>query len=128
MLNSICLSGRLTADVEVHESKESTLANFYLAFDQGKEDTGFVKCVAFNETANAIKDLIHKGDKIAVTGRIYDSTFTRKDGTKGHEFKIFVNSIEFIDVIFPEAESPKEEIKEEPKEEKPVARPTRTRR
>lgn len=124
MLNSISLSGRLTADVEVHESKESTLANFYLAFDQGKEDTGFVKCVAFNETANAIKDLIHKGDKIAVTGRIYDSAFQRKDGTKGHEFKILINSIEFIDVVFPEAEDSKEEVKEE----KPVARPTRTRR
>lgn len=126
MLNTICLCGRLTADVEVHETKESTLGSFYLAFDQGKEDTGFIKCVAFNEVANAVAELIHKGDKIAVTGRIYDSAFQRKDGSKGHEFKIMVNSIEFIDVVYPENDEPKQE---EPKEEpKPIAKANRTRR
>ena len=122
MLNTIVLVGRLTKDVELFESKDSTTGKFYLAFDQGKEDTGFIKCVLFNEVANSCAEFLHKGDKVAVTGRFYDSQFERKDGSKGHEAQILVNSIEFVDVIFPkEEEKPQEPVKEE----KPVARPRR---
>lgn len=118
MLNTIILVGRLTKDIELVESKESTIGKFYLAFDQGKEDTGFIKCVVFNEVAQSCAEFLHKGDKVAVTGRFYDSQFERKDGSKGHEAQIMVNSLEFIDVVFPEKEEPV-------KEEKPVARTRR---
>ena len=119
MLNTIVLVGRLTKDVELFESKESTTAKFYLAFDQGKDETGFIRCIMFNEAAKVTAEYVHKGDKVAVTGRFYDTQFTRKDESKGHEAQIIVNSIEFVDVYFPE------EAKEQPKEEKPVARPRR---
>ena len=93
MLNVITLVGRLTKDIELFESKESTTGKFYLAFDQGREETGFVKCVVFGDTANNLANFVHKGDKIAVTGRFYDDQFTRKDGSKGHEAQIIVSHI-----------------------------------
>ena len=124
MLNLIVIAGRLTADVEVIKGKESDVASFSLAFDQGIEDTGFIRCKAFGVQASTLIQYVHKGDKVAVSGRFYDSQFTRKDGTKGHEAQILVNSVEFIDVLHQD-----EEVKEEPKEEpKPVAKAPRTRR
>ena len=123
MLNVITLVGRLTDNVEIHKGKDGNVGNFYLAFDQGKDDTGFIKCVVFNATADTCDNFLHKGDKIAVSGRFYDRQFTRKDESKGHEAQILVNSIEFIDVVFgDEEEAPKEE------EQKPVAKSPRRSR
>ena len=127
MLNVICLVGRLTDNVEIHKGKDGNVGNFYLAFDQGKDDTGFVKCVVFNATADTCENFLHKGDKIAISGRFYDRQFTRKDESKGHEAQILVNSIEFIDVVFDKQEE--EPIRETPKETpKEVAKPTRRSR
>lgn len=123
MLNVICLVGRLTDNVEIHKGKDGNVGSFYLAYDQGKDDTGFIKCVVFNATAETCENFLHKGDKIAVSGRFYDRQFTRKDESKGHEAQILVNSIEFIDVVFgDEEEAPKEE------EQKPVAKTPRRSR
>lgn len=131
MLNVITLVGRLTDNVEIHKSKDGNVGTFFLAFNQGKDDTGFVKCVVFNATADTCEDFLHKGDKIAISGRFYDRQFTRKDESKGHESQILVNSIEFIDVVFDEQEeeAPRETPKATPKETpKEVAKPTRRSR
>ena len=127
MLNVICLVGRLTDNVEIHKGKDGNVGSFYLAYDQGKDDTGFIKCVVFNATADTCDNFLHKGDKIAVSGRFYDRQFTRKDESKGHEAQILVNSIEFIDVIFDEQEEdhPRETPKATPKE---VAKPSKRSR
>lgn len=127
MLNVICLVGRLTDNVEIHKGKDGNVGSFYLAYDQGKDDTGFIKCVVFNATADTCDNFLHKGDKIAVSGRFYDRQFTRKDESRGHEAQILVNSIEFIDVVFgDEEEAPKEEAPKE--EQKPVAKSSRRSR
>lgn len=118
MLNVICLVGRLTDNVEIYKSKDSTIGTFYLAFDQGKEDeAGFIKCKCFNQTAEACANFLTKGDKIGVTGRILHRKFERKDGSKGSEIEIILNSVEFVELTL-----------QDEQEEKPVAKPTRKSR
>lgn len=118
MLNSINLIGRLTKDVEVIKGKEVSIGNFYVAFDQGKEDdTGFIKCKVFSPLTEVCEEWLRKGDKVAISGRVHQQKFQRKDGTNGSEIEILVNSLEFMT-------SPAE-VEEETK---PVAKPVKRSR
>lgn len=139
MLNNISLVGRLTREPELYNGKnDSKVSNFSLAFAQGvnadgSDNTGFIDCKAFNKIAETIQEWLVKGDKVAISGRITEEKFTRKDGSKGSKHLIIVDSLEFIDVLKSKTEeTPEEELpfeKEEPKPEpKPVAKPQRNRR
>lgn len=143
MLNKVCLVGRLTREVETYENKETkelSVVNFALAFSQGKnqdgsDNTGFVDCVAYSNLAKTIAEWLSKGDKVAIGGRIEHRSFSRKDGSKGTQIRIVVDSLEFIDVLksrtdedLHEDELPFEPHEEVKVPEKPVAKPTRSRR
>ena len=151
MLNQIALVGRLTREPELFQSNSGNqTTRFALALNQGKnpdgtEDTGFIDITTFGTLANTCSEWLSKGDKVAVTGRIYQKRFTRKDGSKGSNIEIIASGVEFIDIIKQgedEVEEPNEqelpfevdpevkvpEKKSAPQNAKPVAKPTRTRR
>lgn len=132
MLNQITLIGRLTKDPEFFKKSEDSnpVASFYLAFNQGykedgKEDTGFIKCKAFGKSAEICNEWLSKGDKLVVTGTLKDVTYTAKDGSTRHEAVVHINGFEFIDLLKSAVSEEPEEVKEEPK---PVAKPSRSRR
>lgn len=104
MLNKVILIGRLTADVEVRKSAAGEeIHSFSLAVDSGVENEAyFFNVKVFGKLTGATK-LVHKGDKIALEGRLVQSKFTRKDGSKASSVEIIANSIEFIDVKTPVA-------------------------
>ena len=154
MLNVIALVGRLTREPELFNANSGTpITKFALAFSQGKnpdgtEDTGFIECTSFENLAKTCGKWLSKGDKVAVTGRIIQKKFVRKDGSRGSNIELIASNVEFIDII-KQGEDEDEEM-EEPNEEelpfepdpevkvpekksdsqnaKPVAKPTRTRR
>ena len=151
MLNQIALVGRLTREPELFQTNSGKpLTKFALAFNQGKnpdgtEDTGFIEVSTFESLANTCGEWLSKGDKIAITGRIIQKKFVRKDGSKGSMIEIIASGVEFIDIIKQgedEVEEPNEqelpfepdpEVKVEapkaaPLNAKPVAKPTRSRR
>lgn len=155
MLNQIALVGRLTRDPETLQTNSGSLVTkFALAFNQGKkddgtEDTGFIEVTTFEKTAEVCSEWLSKGDKLAVTGRIYQKRFVRKDGSKGSNIELLASGVEFIDIIKQgedeEVEEASEVVTEElpfepdpevkvetpkaaPQNAKPVAKPTRTRR
>lgn len=149
MLNQIALVGRLTRDPELFTSKSGNqVTRFALAFNQGKnpdgtEDTGFIEVQTFETLAKTCGEWLSKGDKVAITGRLYQKRFVRKDGSKGSNIELIASGVEFIDIIKQgEVEEPNEqelpfepypEVKVEvpkadPQNAKPVAKPTRTRR
>ena len=116
MLNIVALCGRLTKDAAIYEKEESVVATFSLAFNKG-EASNFIDCIAFGKTAQCVKDYLAKGDKVSVTGELEQHKFSRKDGTEGNTIRIIVHDIDFVDVLFFQANAP-EEPKKEPKEEK----------
>lgn len=143
MLNKVALVGRLTREVETFENKETkelSVVNFSLAVNQGKnpdgsDNTGFIDCVAYSNLAKTIAEWLSKGDKVAVGGRLEYRSFTKKDGSKGSQIRIVADSLEFIDVLKSRTDEDlhEEELPFEPHEEvkvpeKPVAKPTRSRR
>lgn len=98
MLNTTILMGRLVKDPFISENteKESTLGRFTLAVNGAKEeDTVYIDCVAFN---NKSVTYLHKGDSVAVTGRLNTRKYETKDGQTRTAFEVILSSIEFISV------------------------------
>lgn len=82
-MNSVNLIGRLTADPEIRDAKDTTVARFTLAVDRiGSEEADFVRCVAFGKTAEFVDDYFTKGLRVGVTGRIQTGRYEDKDSGK----------------------------------------------
>ena len=83
--------GRLTRDPEVRYSQgenATAIARYTLAvdrrFNRNNDDqtADFISCVAFGRSGEFAEKYLHKGTKIAVTGRIQTGSYTNKDGVK----------------------------------------------
>jgi single-strand DNA-binding protein len=81
------------------------IARYTLAVDRrqsrnnsGEEQTAdFINCVAFARTAEFAERYLHKGMKIAVTGRIQTGSYTNKDGVKVYTTEVVVEENEFCE-------------------------------
>ena len=77
-MNKVILLGRLTRDPEVrwgqkkNSQEQLCIVRFSLAVDRRGRDAGadFVSCVIFGKSAESAEKYLHKGSKIAVSGRI----------------------------------------------------------
>ena len=102
MLNSLCLIGRLTADLKL-EGKDNNYARFSLAFENvrkeanGDRGTSFINCVAFSKVAEALVNHTAKGSKVGLTGSIQQQTWTTKEGKKASDIVFYVDTITFLD-------------------------------
>lgn len=103
-MNKVILLGRLTRDPEVRYSQgdnSTATARFSLAVNrkfknaEGNYDADFINCVAFGKTAEFIEKYFHKGDMIALTGRIQTGSYTNKDGAKVYTTDVVVEEVEF---------------------------------
>ena len=83
-MNKVILIGRLTKDPEVRytQGQETmAVARYTLAVDRNrKQDNGqnadFINCISFKKNAEFAEKFLHKGTKIAVTGRIQTGSYT----------------------------------------------------
>lgn len=107
-MNKVILMGRLTRDPEIRYSQgESSMAiaRYSLAVDRrrsrnnnGDEQTAdFINCVAFSHNAEFAEKYLHKGTKIALTGRIQTGSYTNKDGVKVYTTEVVVEEQEFAE-------------------------------
>ena len=144
MLNAITLIGRLVAnptskEIKNNEGEVNQIANFSLAFQINKDTTEFVDCTTSYRLAKPVMDNLVKGDKIVVSGTFRNQAWQTKDGQNRKTATIYVDTIEFVDVLkfqeedpfgevnFGESEEPKEEVKQEP-QPKPQPKPQTARR
>ena len=90
-MNKVILMGRLTRDPEVRYSQgenATAVARYTLAVDRrfnrnnDEQTADFINCVAFGRSGEFAEKYLHKGTKIAVTGRIQTGSYTNKDGVK----------------------------------------------
>ena len=103
MQNSVNLTGRLTADIELKQTASGIKAvNFTLAVQRdfknanGEYDTDFFNCIAFRGTAEFAAKYFHKGSFMPIEGRLQTRKYTAKDGTNRTVTEIMVNSVTYI--------------------------------
>lgn len=103
-MNKVILIGRLTKDPEVRYSQGDNAmatARFSAAVNrrfkntEGNYDADFINCVSFGKTAEFIEKYFHKGDMIALVGRIQTGSYTNKDGVKVYTTDVVVEEVEF---------------------------------
>jgi single-strand DNA-binding protein len=96
--------GRLTKEPEVRYSQGENamaIARYRLAVDRrfkkdNEQTADFISCVAFGKAAEFAEKYLHKGMKIAVTGRIQTGSY-EKDGQKVYTTDIVVEDQEFCE-------------------------------
>lgn len=101
-MNKVILTGRLTKDVEARHTGETAVARYSLAVErkfkrEGEATADFINCVTFGKNAEFVEKYLHKGMKIAVTGRIQTGNYTDKDGKKVYTTDIVVEEHEFCE-------------------------------
>ena len=101
-MNKVILIGRLTKDVDVRHTGETAVARYSLAVDRkykkdGEQTADFINCVAFGKNGEFAEKYLHKGMKIAVTGRIQTGNYKDKDGKTVYTTDIVVEEHEFCE-------------------------------
>ena len=105
-MNKVILMGRLTRDPEVRYSQGDNamaVARYTLAvdrrFNRNNDDqtADFISCVAFGRSGEFAEKYLHKGTKIAITGRIQTGSYTNKDGVKVYTTDVVVEDQEFAE-------------------------------
>lgn len=108
-MNKVFLIGRLTKNPDVRTSGETVIARYTLAVDRriakGEKATDFISCVAFTRKAEFAEKYLHKGSKIAITGRIQTGSYTNREGHKIYTTDVVVEDQEFVEKKQPEPQN-----------------------
>lgn len=102
-INSVCLVGNTTREVEVRRTQSGTpVCNFSLAVNERKKDTrtgewvdepNFFDVVCFGERYEKLAQYIHKGTKLMVQGKLRQSRW-ESDGQKRSKVEVIAQEIE----------------------------------
>lgn len=104
-LNKVTLIGNLTRDPELRYTPQGTaVAQFGLATNRDwvtssgekKEDVQYHRIVAWSKLAELCSQLLSKGSKVFVEGRIVYRNFEGKDGTQKNITEIVVDNMIFL--------------------------------
>lgn len=102
-MNRVIEIGRATANVELKQTSSGTSAvEFNIAVKrtfknaEGKYDSDFFSCVAFNKTAELIGKYVKQGDMIAISGKLQTRNYTNREGKKIYKTEIVVEDVEFL--------------------------------
>ena len=104
-MNKVIMIGRLVKDPEIRYSQGTNttcVARYTLAVDrkfkqEGQPNADFINCIAFGKLGEFAEKYLHKGVKIAVTGRIQTGSYTNKDGQKVYTTDVVVEEQEFCE-------------------------------
>lgn len=104
-MNKVILKGNLTKDVDLRYTKnEIAVARFTVATKRntankdGKYDSDFISCVAYQHNAEMINKYFSKGNGILVEGHIQTGSY-EKDGKKIYTTDVVVEHVEFVDKL-----------------------------
>lgn len=109
-INHVAVVGNLTRDAELRSTQSGTaVLSFGIAVnDRRKNASGqwedvpnFFECVTFGNRANALGDILTKGMKVAISGKLHYSSW-EKDGQKHSKVDIIANEIELMQNRRPE--------------------------
>lgn len=98
-MNKVMLIGNLAADPELRQTASGTLTTeVRLGVNRRGKDAGcdFVSVVCWQATAEMVCKYLHKGDKVAVAGRLQTRSYVAKDGGKRYVTEVVADEVEFL--------------------------------
>jgi single-strand DNA-binding protein len=96
-MNVVVLVGNLTDNIEINTTEKGTkYTKFTLAVRQDKEKTNFIRCLAFNTTAEMLAKFVSKGVKVGVEGFLQTNEYTNKEGKKVYGMDVLVDHITLL--------------------------------
>ena len=116
-INRVMISGNLTRDAEIRSTQSGmAILGFGVAVnDRRKNASGqwedvpnFFECVTFGNRALALGDILTKGMKVAIAGKLHYSSW-EKDGQKHSKVDIIANEIELMQNRKPQQEQPQQD-------------------
>lgn len=96
-MNKIILKGRLTANPELKTTTTAiSVCDFSVAVNRrfNKEQTDFINCQAWRQTAEFISKYFKKGQEILVVGELHIDKWD-KDGETRYSTRVSVDEVEF---------------------------------
>ena len=102
MLNRVILTGRLTKDIEIKKSASGlSVTTFTVASDRPKskdkeKETDFISCVAWRNIADYLNNYAHKGDMVALEGRLQTRSYDNTRGEKVYVTEVIVDNIQLL--------------------------------
>lgn len=102
-MNKVIIMGRLTKEPEIKETASNIMvASFTLAVDRrvakGSDKTAdFINCVAWRQTAEFMRNYIHKGTRIAVSGHLQTRSWDDPEGKKRYVTEVIAEEVFFAD-------------------------------
>lgn len=98
MLPTITLEGRAVNDPELRFTAQGkAVANFRVAASESKKDAAgnwedgdklFVNVAVWDQAGEAVAEHVGKGDKVVVTGRLYEREYEKNNGEKGRSLEV----------------------------------------
>lgn len=111
-VNQVAVTGNLTRAPELRATQGGTpVLSFGIAVnDRRKNASGqwedvpnFFECVTFGNRATALSDILAKGMKVAIAGKLHYSSW-EKDGQKHSKVDIIANDVELMQNRRPQQE------------------------
>ena len=99
MVNVVTLIGNLATDVELKELAEGKrVASFVIAVDRASKEGGadFVRVSVWDRQADLCQKFLHKGDRVALDGRLRSRSWQAPDGTRRSAVEVVANRIQFL--------------------------------
>lgn len=97
-MNTVNLTGRLTHTPEVRvTSTNKHVLDFSIAVRETAEVTNFIRCQAWEKTADIIADYATKGSNLAIAGSLKVDKYPNKDGNTVEKVFVRVNTVEVLD-------------------------------
>lgn len=103
-VNQVALTGNLTRSPELRATHGGTaVLSFGIAVNDSRKNASgqwedvpnFFECVTFGNRATALSDILTKGMKVAIAGKLHYSSW-EKDGQKHSKVDIIANEIELM--------------------------------
>ena len=105
-INKVCLSGNLTRDAELRSTQSGlSVLNFGISVNDRvkNQQTGewtdrpnFVDCVLFGKRADSLANILRKGSKIALEGKLRYSSWENDQGQKRSKLEVLVDEVELM--------------------------------
>ncbi|MDF9824781.1 single-strand DNA-binding protein [Breznakia sp. PF5-3] len=103
MINRVVLVGRITKDIELRKTQSGTsVVSFTMAVNrrfkqEGQPEADFIRCIAWNKTAELMNQYLNKGALIGIEGRIQTGSYQDKDGKTVYTTDVVVDNVQFLE-------------------------------
>ena len=98
-MNTINITGRLTSDLELKMTPSGvSVCSFTVAVKRprSKDETDFLNCTAWRQSAEYLCKYGRKGNQVAVTGMLTSRKWEDQNGNKRTSFEIVVDNAESL--------------------------------